>query len=92
MDINELLQELNINKEYEKIDNRTYSITIDNSNEFGKIFTKLDNSNIIESLEDSQLVTNEGTSLIYENEEYLLTLQANFENDIYNLIITDEEK
>lgn len=92
MDINELLQELNINKEYEKIDNRTYSITIDNSNEFGKIFTKLDNSNIIESLEDSQLVTNEGTSLIYENEEYLLTLQANFENDIYNLIITDKEK
>lgn len=92
MDVDELLSKLNINKEYEKIDNRTYSITIDNSNEFGKIFTKLDNSNIIESLEDSQLVTNEGTSLIYENEEYLLTLQANFENDIYNLIITDKEK
>lgn len=92
MDINELLQELNINKEYKKINNKTYSITLENSAEFGKTFTKLDNSNIIESLEGSQLVTNDGTSLTYENEEYLLILQANFENDIYNLIITDKEK
>ena len=68
-------------------------IQLNNSNEFGKMFTKLDNSDDLEQLEDNQVITEQGSSLLYESKSYpfLFNLMADFDGDIYNLVITEIE-
>ena len=90
MDLKELLQKLNI-KYIGSYDNNAYVIDLPNSKVFGDIFTLLDTSDLIDILESNQVVTEQGSSLLYEvkNEPYLLNLLADWESDQYQLIINN---
>lgn len=89
MEIEEYLKSIGIDNQFEQGDDNSYVISIMNSNEFGKIFSKLENSDDLEPLEDNQVVTEQGSSLVYESisEPYMLNLIADFDNDIYQLVI-----
>ena len=88
----EYIKELGINKQANKGDNNSYVVDILNSDEYGKIYSILDkaiDSEELEMLEDNQVVTEQGSSLLYEStsEPYLLNLLADFDGDVYQLII-----
>ena len=92
MQIDEYLQSININKEPVKGEDG-YIVDILNSTEYGKIFSRLEDSDDLEILEDNQVVTEQGSSLVYESlsQPYLLTLIADFDGDKYELVINEIE-
>lgn len=89
MEVQEYLDLIGINKTVELGDNNSYIVTIIDSDEFGKIFSLLENESDLETLEENQIVTITGSSLLYESKSqpYILNLLADFENEIYQLII-----
>lgn len=89
MSVEEYLRSIGINEEPVKGDNNSYIVNIINSNQYGRIFSKLEKSNDLDPLEDNQVVTEEGSSLVYESESepFLLSLLADFTGDTYQLVI-----
>ena len=90
MSIEELLNKLNINLTGNQSKN-SYIIDIPNSDEYGRIYSKLDKSDIVEEYEENQIITEQGSSLMYEviDEDYIINLIADFDSDRYQLIINN---
>ncbi len=84
-------QELDITEPGEYGDNNSYVVVLENSNEFGKVFSKLEKSDAVYPLEESQVVTEEGSSVLYkaEDEDLLFNLLADFEGNVYQLVVTE---
>ena len=89
MEVKEYLESLGINNEIQEGDDGSYVVVLMNSTEFGKIFSKLENAEDLDALEDNQVVTEQGSSLVYESlsEPYMLNLIADFDADVYQLVI-----
>lgn len=85
----ELLRQLGIDAEPVKGKNGSYNIDIEDSNEYGRYFSKLDKSDIVEEEQDASSVNFENSSIQFTNEQYTLTLLADFENDTYSLNIRE---
>ena len=85
----EFLRELNIFEKPVKSDDGNYVITIEDSDDYGRIYSKLDRSNLVQEDEDSSQVTIDGSSIQYNSDKYRLTLLADFEGDTYSLVISD---
>lgn len=85
----ELLRKLGINLIGSYAEDGSYVIDIDNSDKWGTIYTKLDNSDLVELQEESSLLTSDNASQIYTNDDYQLALIADFENDLYKLVISE---
>lgn len=85
----ELLRQLGIDTEPVKGENGSYNIDIEDSNEYGRYFSKLDKSDIVEEEQDASSVNFENSSIQFTNEQYTLTLLADFENDTYSLNIRE---
>lgn len=88
MNIKEYLESLKITLDPVESEDG-YVVTIKDSEEYGNIFSRLEDSEDLDLLEDNQVITEQGSSLIYESlsEDLLLTLIADFEGDVYELII-----
>lgn len=87
--MDELLKELGITESPVKSSNNTYVIDIADSDEFGKIYSKLDKSKHVDEIASSSQMTYESASIQFENDELLLTLMADFEEDNYKLTIKE---
>ena len=85
----ELLRQLGIDAEPVKGENGSYNIDIEDSNEYGRYFSKLDKSDIVEEEQDASSVNFENSSIQFTNDKYTLTLLADFENDTYSLNIRE---
>ena len=85
----ELLRQLGIDAEPVKGENGSYNIDIEDSNEYGRYFSKLDKSDIVEEEQGASSVNFENSSIQFTNEQYTLTLLADFENDTYSLNIRE---
>ena len=74
-------------------DERSYIIDLKNSNDYGKAYTLLDNSPLLDLLDDNQVITEEGSSIMYEakEEDYLVNLLADWEANQYQIVITRME-
>ena len=93
MPIEKYLQTLGIYDQGELTNRGSYVITIDNSNDYGKMFSKLEKADDLDILTDNQVITEQGSSLMYESitEPFLFNLIADFDGDIYQLVITELE-
>ena len=87
--MNELLKQIGIDAEPVKAEDGNYNIDIEDSNEYGKYFSKLDKSDLVEEDQDASSVNFENSSIQFVNDEYTLTLIADFENDTYSLNIRE---
>lgn len=89
MNIEEYLSTLNIRYKGEIGEDNSYVIDIPNSQDWGSVFTKLDKSEDLEALENNQVITEQGSSLVYQSlsEPLLISLIADFEGDRYQLIV-----
>lgn len=91
MSIPQYLKQNNINKTYTISEDNNYIITLDNSDDFGKMFSHLEKIEDLEQLEDNQVVTEQGTSILYKSnsENYLFNLIADFDSNVYELIVSE---
>lgn len=91
MSIPQYLKQNNINKTYTISEDNSYIITLDNSDDFGKMFSHLEKIEDLEQLEDNQVVTEQGTSILYKSnsENYLFNLIADFDGNVYSLIVSE---
>ena len=87
--MNELLKQIGIDAEPVKGENSSYNIDIKDSNEYGRYFSKLDKSDLVEEEQDASSVNFENSSIQFTNDNYTLTLLADFENDTYSLNIRE---
>lgn len=90
MTIYELLREVGINRTGTYSDNDTYTIELNDSNDFGRINSILDRANILDPIDESSYVTSDNANLDYKyQDQFILSLIADFENDYYQLVITE---
>ena len=68
---------------------KNYIIDIESSDEFNRIFSKLNNNDALEENEDSSVVNLNVSNILYLSEEYSLNLIADFNQNIYKLVVTD---
>ena len=87
--MNELLKQIGIDAEPVKGKDGGYNIDIEDSNEYGRYFSKLDKSDLVEEEQDASSVNFENSSIQFTNDNYTLTLIADFENDTYSLNIRE---
>ena len=90
MEFKEYLESIGIDKQGE-YNNDGYVVPLIDSNDYGKVFSILEKSDDLDILEDNQVITDEGSSLMYESisEPFLLNLIADWEANIYQLIVID---
>lgn len=89
--------QLGIDKSGKMDDSGSYIIELENYDEFGKMFAILEKrveDNIIEQDDSRNVINSHTTDVSYRyisedgNSEYLVTLQAELDSDIYQIIIT----
>lgn len=69
-----------------------YIIPLMTSDEYSKMYTLLDKSELVELDTDSTLVTDKVSELLYYGEGFEVKLTANFSDDFYRVVITKEEE
>lgn len=89
IEISNLIKELGIPGNIEDAGDNVYTMQIRDSNSFGRINSIMDNNSKLETIDESSYLTAENGNLDYKyDDKYLLSLIADFENDIYQLVIT----
>ena len=89
--INDFLKKLGIEQQYVETDDGQYVIDIKDSNEYSKVYSKLDKNQSVLEVEDDSVFDLENNTLEFESEDYYLELNADLENDVYSLVITKKE-
>ena len=71
--------------------NNSYILDLNSDNEWGKVYTILDNSPLLYQRDENTLLTEHNSSLIYEydDENIMFNLKADFDNDQYSLVISE---
>lgn len=68
-----------------------YLLNLGSDYNFGRVYSILDRSSSIDSLDDYMQLTLEGSSLYYVyNDELYLNLIADFDNDSYQLLVQNQ--
>ena len=70
--------------------NGKYIIPLMDSDEYSKIYTLLDKSDLVELDTSCTLVTDKVSELQYFNDEFVIKLDANFNDDFYRVVISKE--
>lgn len=83
----EFLSQLNINNPGTLTDDDEYVVEIPDSNEYSRIFSKIENSDIVREVEDDSVFDIDNNTLYFESEDYELELNADLENDVYSLVV-----
>lgn len=87
--MDELLREIGINYKGEKSKDGSYVVDLPDSAAFGRVFSLLDKSDVVEPDDESSQLTAETTSMQFVNEEYTITLLGDLENDSYKVVIRE---
>ena len=71
---------------------KNYVIDFETSQEFNKAFSRLDKSDLVEENDDSSVVNLNVSNILYIGQGYSFNLIADFEQDLYKLVITELEE
>lgn len=63
----------------------TYVIDLENSNQYGRVYSILDKCNDIEEIDDESELTLHSSRIVYESDKYKFSLIADFDKDFYKL-------
>lgn len=86
MYLEKFLEKLGITQVGHYTKTNTYIIDIEDSDEYGKIYSLLDKNEEVEEDEDSSTITVHTSNLVFESDNYQLTLIADFDQDTYKLV------
>lgn len=85
-----LLKDLGITKVGSYARDGSYVIDLDSSEEFGKIYSLLENSEDLDYMEENNLLTVTNASMTYRHDnDYQLQLLADFNYDTYKLVVNE---
>lgn len=70
---------------------KNYVIDLEDSNHFNKVFSKLQKSDLVDENEDSSVVNLSVSNVLFLADDYSLNLIADFDQDIYKLVVTELE-
>ena len=70
---------------------KNYVIDLENSDHFNKVFSKLQKSDLVDENEDSSVVNLSVSNILFLSDDYSLNLIADFDQDIYKLVVTELE-
>lgn len=85
----DFLREIGIQGELRSTNNNSMVLDIDGSENYGRIYSRLDRSDLVEEDEESSQLTENTASIQYISENYLINLLADFNNDTYKLVIKE---
>ena len=83
----ELLKNIGITAKGEYTKDGAYVVDIKDYNEYGKYFSLLEKSDL-EEVQDTCQVTIHTTNVTYTTEDYQVVLQADLDEDMYKLVVT----
>ena len=83
----ELLKSIGITARGEYTKDGAYVVDIKDYNEYGKYFSLLEKSEL-EEVQDTCQVTIHTTNVTYTTEDYQVVLQADLDEDMYKLVVT----
>jgi hypothetical protein len=86
-ELKEFVKKLNINLEG-RMEGEKYIIDIANSDEYSRMYTLLDNSDLVDVDEDATLLTDKVGELLFIGDNYDVKLVGNFAQDLYRIVIT----
>lgn len=89
MNLKEILKEIGIKQEAKLMEDDCYVVQLNNSNDYGRIYSILENSDIIEIDDDSSVLTYESSSIQYNGDGFIITLISDFDADTYKLTIKE---
>lgn len=84
----EFLKSIGITAKGEYTKDGVYVIDIKDYNEYGKYFSLLEKSEL-EEVQDTCQMTIHTTNVTYASEKYQLVLQADLDEDLYKLVVTE---
>lgn len=85
----QVLKQLKIDKPGAYGRNNTYVVDIENSDEFGKIYSILDKNNDVEQNEENSLLTLHNASIYYLYKDYQINLIGDFDADQYRMVVAN---
>ena len=83
----ELLKSIGITAKGEYTKNGAYVVDIKDYNEYGN-FSLLEKSDL-EEVQDTSQITLHTTNVTYANDEYQVVLQADLDEDLYKVVVTN---
>ena len=84
----ELLKDIGITAKGEYTKEGVYVVDIKDYNEYGKYFSLLEKSEL-EEVQDTCQMTIHTTNVTYASEKYQIVLQADLDEDLYKLVVTE---
>ena len=84
----ELLKNIGITAKGEYTKEGAYVVDIKDYNEYGKYFSLLEKSDL-EEVQDTCQMTIHTTNVTYASEQYQVVLQADLDEDLYKLVVTE---
>lgn len=83
----DLLNKIGITQPGYYSDKNTYIIDFENADQYSKVFSKLDRSKEVKELQSSSISNTSISNVMYVNDDYNLNLIADFDNNVYKLVI-----
>ena len=83
----ELLKSIGITAKGEHTKNGAYVVDIKDYDEYGKYFSLLEKSDL-EEVQDTSQITVHTTNVTYTSDKYQIILQADLDEDLYKLVVT----
>lgn len=83
----ELLKKIGITEKGEYTKTGAYVVDIKDYNTYGKYFSLLEKSDL-EEVQDTSQITIHTTNVTYAADDYQIVLQADLDEDMYKLIVT----
>ena len=84
----ELLKNIGITAKGEYTKNGAYVVDIKDYDEYGKYYSLLEKSDL-EEIQDTAQITVHTTNVTYTSEDYQIVLQADLDEDLYKLVVTE---
>lgn len=86
MYLEKFLEKIGISQTGHYTKSNSYIIDIEDSDEYGKIYSSLDKCDELVEDEDSSTITVHTSNIVFESDEYQFVLIADFDQDTYKLV------
>lgn len=84
----ELLKKIGITEKGEYTKDGSYVVDIIDYDTYGKFYSLLEKSDLVDEVQDTSQITLHTTNVTYASEEYQVVLQADLDEDLYKLVVT----
>jgi len=86
MYMEKFLSDIGIEQVGHYTNNNSYVIDIEDSDEYGKFYSRFDKSGLVEEDDDASTITLHNSNIIFRSDDFQFNLIADFDQDTYKLV------